>query len=685
LKITSYNKSGGSILFFWIALILIIGCKSKNDIQKNKDTTLNDSVVLLINKSKVKTGSIEERKHNLLSAYSLNESQENDSIKNRALLKISHLAYKLNDSVFFRHTNKEALNLSLKLQDTFRIAQTHWQKGIFYSKKEKIDSSYYHYFHASKYFNLIDDRYNEGMMLYNMAFAQGRIEDFIGAETNLFKAISIYKSLEENKKLYRSYGLLSAIYRDLEEYEKSLFYREKSFEYLNKFEDTNNYKSRYFNSLGLIYQSKKKYEKAITCFTKALSNDSLYYQNIRSYARLKDNFAYTRLLSGDTLNVKNELLASLKIRDSINNKSGVLIVNLHLGEYHLIHKDSSTAFSYAKEAYEIAKEATNHRDLLASLVLLSKTDVNNASAYLKEHIEESKKLEKHQRRLRNQFTRIRFETDEYIEETNRLSSQQTIILVGSFALLTILSLLYFMRLQRSKNRALQSEAEQQQANEEVYRLLLKQQAKLEEGRLNERHRISEELHDGVLGRIFGTRMGMGFLDLKGDDETKAKHQLYVDELQEIEKEIRVISHELKSELLSGKADYIQVVEHLVQEQSVITGFEYKITDDDTVHWSMINDAVKINCYRMVQEALQNINKYAQAKLVTIHFSVNNSALRLKIKDNGIGFDSTKKSQGIGLKNITARTKKINGTFEISSTIGEGTLLNITIPLAESIA
>jgi len=683
LNTTSYNKNICSNFLFGIVLILIIGCTSKNDLQINEDATLNDSIVLLINKSKVKTGTVEERKGNLLRAYKLNKGQENDSIKNQTLLKIASQANKLNDSIFFRRTNKEAFSLSFKLKDTSGIARTHWQKGVFYSKREVIDSSYYHFYQAYKNYKLVGNEFNIGRMLYNMAFIQGRIEDFVGAETNMFKAISIYKKLEKHKKLYACYGFISSIYRDMEEYDKALFYRNKAKFYLDKFKDSKNYKEGYLNSLGLIYQGKKEYKKAISYFKEALSNDSLYYKNTKRYARLKDNLAFTRLLSGDTINVKKELLASLKIRDSIHNILGVLINKLHLSEYHLMQKDSSTAFSYAKDAYVIAKEATNHRDLLASLVLLSKTDVPKTSVYLNEYIEEGAQLEKHQRRLRNKFTRISFETDEYIEETNRLSAQQTIILVASFSLLAILSLLYFMRLQRSKNRALQSEAEQQQANEEVYKLLLKQQAKLEEGRLNERHRISEELHDGVLGRIFGTRMGMGFLDLKGDDETKAKHQLYVDELQEIEKEIRVISHELKNELLSGKADYIQVVEHLVQEQSIVTGFEYKITDDDSVHWSMINDAVKINCYRMVQEAVQNINKYAQAKLITIHFSVNDSVLTLSIKDDGIGFDITKKSQGIGLKNITARTKKINGTFVISSVIGEGTLLSITIPLADT--
>ena len=92
--------------------------------------------------------------------------------------------------------------------------------------------------------------------------------------------------------------------------------------------------------------------------------------------------------------------------------------------------------------------------------------------------------------------------------------------------------------------------------------------------------------------------------------------------------------------------------------------------------------VKINCYRIIQEALQNINKYAKATRVTISFSFQNTKLELCIRDNGVGFDISKNNKGIGLQNITARIKKLKGTFVITSSLGQGALLTIHIPVTE---
>ena len=76
--------------------------------------------------------------------------------------------------------------------------------------------------------------------------------------------------------------------------------------------------------------------------------------------------------------------------------------------------------------------------------------------------------------------------------------------------------------------------DQQKANEKIYLMTLKQQEKLENEKIKERNRISEELHDGVLGKLFGTRMNLGFLAIDGDKKTLKQHRFYLDELQTIE-------------------------------------------------------------------------------------------------------------------------------------------------------
>ncbi|MDO9593712.1 MAG: ATP-binding protein, partial [Lutibacter sp.] len=210
--------------------------------------------------------------------------------------------------------------------------------------------------------------------------------------------------------------------------------------------------------------------------------------------------------------------------------------------------------------------------------------------------------------------------------------------------------------------------------------MLKQQSSLEEGRLKERQRISEDLHDGVLGKIFGTRLALGFLNIKGDNETVAKHKLYVDELQNIEKEIRTISHELKNEILSSQTDFIKIVENLLETQSKISNFKYKIINNKAA-WDSIGNKIKINFYRIIQEAIQNINKYSKAKNVKIAFDLIDGSVYLYIIDDGVGFNANSKSAaGIGLKNMRSRVSKLNGNFNIKSVKDKGTTISIFVPI-----
>jgi signal transduction histidine kinase len=321
----------------------------------------------------------------------------------------------------------------------------------------------------------------------------------------------------------------------------------------------------------------------------------------------------------------------------------------------------------------------NNRDKLETLLLLAKVDRKNSNIYLEEYVHLNDSLQNEDRKVRNKFTRIRFETDEYIEETEKLSQQKVFISIAAFFVFLLFSLAYFLRVQRSRNKELIFEKEQQKANEEIFSLMLKQQSKLEEGRLKERHRIAEDLHDGVLGKIFGTRLGLGFLTIKGDEETVEKHKVYVDELQNIEKEIRNISHELKNEILNSKEDFSKIIEEMILQKSELGKFKYKFSVDSEVYWDEMEDSVKINLYRIIQEALQNVIKYAEASLVKINIAIENKNLNLVVEDNGKGFKVNDKRKGIGLKNMQSRAAKLEGTFTVKSSLNKGTSIFVSCP------
>lgn len=200
--------------------------------------------------------------------------------------------------------------------------------------------------------------------------------------------------------------------------------------------------------------------------------------------------------------------------------------------------------------------------------------------------------------------------------------------------------------------------------------------------MSEQNRISRELHDGVLNKLYGTRLQLGILNESDTDEVKAKQLTYVDLLQEIEKEIRDISHDLHSDIFNGAFNYISLLNNLINEQNELKVTHFLIEIDTTVAWENITGLVKITIYRIVQEAIQNVIKHAIAKecrIEIINFS--NKELHLTIEDNGVGFDSNKKeNEGIGLKNMEERAKTLNSKLNVTSELGKGTKIKVAFKI-----
>ncbi len=86
----------------------------------------------------------------------------------------------------------------------------------------------------------------------------------------------------------------------------------------------------------------------------------------------------------------------------------------------------------------------------------------------------------------------------------------------------------------------------------------------------------------------------------------------------------------------------------------------------------------MNLYRILQEALFNTNKYADAENITVEFILNDNSLLVNISDDGKGFDTSKKKKGIGIKNMQERADDINAEFKISSALNKGTQISLVL-------
>jgi len=151
-------------------------------------------------------------------------------------------------------------------------------------------------------------------------------------------------------------------------------------------------------------------------------------------------------------------------------------------------------------------------------------------------------------------------------------------------------------------------------------------------------------------------------------------------LKNIEQDIREISHDLnreKSELINN---FVAIVVDLFENQKKTFNSKLVYSIDSSIRWDLMSNAIKINLYRVVQESLQNINKYAAASSIKVEFKKGIDGLFLRISDDGVGFNVKKAKKGIGLQNMLSRVNECKGLFDVKSKKGEGTTITVTIPI-----
>ncbi|WBL25744.1 tetratricopeptide repeat-containing sensor histidine kinase [Zunongwangia sp. HGR-M22] len=601
-------------------------------------------------------------------------AERNDSIKNDKLIDLSYKYLKADDSLMFVRTNDLAQESSISLQDSVGISSTYWDLAQFYHNYNIEDSAYYYYDKAQKIYSTLDDKLNSARLLLNMAIIQKNIKDYTGSEVTTSQAIKLLEPSNQYHTLYVAYNNLGIIFNELEEYEKSLQYHRKAIKNLYRLGDTKDLASSY-NNIGVVYNNQENYSAAIEFFEKALNTTkNLQEDNPKIYAMLLDNRAYARFHLGDTTNqLLNEFEKALNIRKDLNLKTGISINQLHLSEYFLGKRDTAKAIKFANLSRKMSFESQNTRDLLLSLKLLSKAKKDSALYYSNRYIDINDSLQKQERTVRNKFARIRFETNEYISKTKRLNEQVILISLISIALLLLFSLLYIIKAQRAKNKLFN---QKQQANHEIYSLILSQQRLIEEEREKEKRRISRELHDGILGSLFGLRISLDSLNEDDSKEIKEKRAAYIYEIQKIAEEIRLLSHQLNKDS-QVDIDFQLILKEYLKRQSEIINIQLDSLDD--IDWELIENNIKINLYRIIQESITNIHKHSQATLINISINVIKKHMIVKIKDNGTGFVANKSSSGIGLKNMKSRARSINGKLSIESNT-DGTIIELSIKL-----
>ncbi|TNF48425.1 MAG: hypothetical protein EP305_05500 [Bacteroidetes bacterium] len=191
----------------------------------------------------------------------------------------------------------------------------------------------------------------------------------------------------------------------------------------------------------------------------------------------------------------------------------------------------------------------------------------------------------------------------------------------------------------------------------------------------EQKRIAQELHDEIGSSINAVKMSL--IKMKMDEDHKSSLS---SELLQISKNVRRISNELMPSVLE-ELGFHQAIEHLLKKFQITSGLEIRLNYEQEMPFAL-NKGTQLSLYRIIQELVNNIIKYAEATKIEVIISHHSDQLELRIIDDGIGFipdqDSLTKGDSLGLKNIKSRIQQIDGEDSYSNVDPRGTEVKILI-------
>ncbi|MBI5301791.1 MAG: GAF domain-containing sensor histidine kinase [Chloroflexi bacterium] len=201
----------------------------------------------------------------------------------------------------------------------------------------------------------------------------------------------------------------------------------------------------------------------------------------------------------------------------------------------------------------------------------------------------------------------------------------------------------------------------------------------------ERSRIAREMHDGLLQIL-------GYLNLEMQTIEAFTRQGDLDsiraELTKTRASINAAQADVRENVLSlrttlaGDTGLIVALRDYIEEFGVQTSIQVQFVDQ-IQEPPRLSPLAEAQLVRIVQEALANVRKHAQASHVQVRLSKRHHAIQIGITDNGVGFQATTVKDHFGLQTMRERAESIHGVLTINSEIGIGTRVNLVLPVLES--
>lgn len=193
----------------------------------------------------------------------------------------------------------------------------------------------------------------------------------------------------------------------------------------------------------------------------------------------------------------------------------------------------------------------------------------------------------------------------------------------------------------------------------------------------EKNMLGRELHDNINQMLAVVKMHLEMMK-HGDLQLEELIEKSTGYLETVMEEIRRLSHSLVAPSL-GDIGLREALEELMKDNNKVNRTQIQLFIDENIEHVELDKNKELMLYRIVQEQLNNISKYARANKAEISLKPVGNSLFLQIEDDGVGFQYQPKNKGIGLKNIGNRVDFYAGTMNVISEPGKGCRLEVLIP------
>ncbi|MCF8449387.1 MAG: sensor histidine kinase [Taibaiella sp.] len=565
-----------------------------------------------------------------------------------------------------------------------------------------------------KIYEELEDKDNMAMIQGNMALSYASVGNNVKSLEIMHKTLMIYEELDNKKGIARMHANIGKLYDEQKNYSKALYHDTLALAIFQNMRNRVSVAGLLVN-LGNVYSSLGNHDKGIIYLSEALSiYDSTGNKN--GIARVLLNISTVYSAEKDPYKALEFQFRALKMYEEMGHELGIALSELNIAAFYGdIAEDAAEIKAssivpasrnaclkltvlHARKGIDILIKNNNLNELASAYKLMAdaerllgnyKVALENYLKYSKLNdsifsIESNKKIQnlENQRELDLKESRIKILSQENnMKDLRAARDKQTRrALVGGIGMVVVIAVslvMYYVRKQRNDKLI---------ANERINTLLKEQElqsvSSMLEVQEQERKRIAGDLHDRLGSMLSTVKLYFNTVEEQIDNlksQNKEQYHKATALLDEACDEVRKISHNL----VSGELVKFGLVSALNQLKNTIedTG-KMKMNVFAFGMEERLDSTMEISLYRVVQELMNNMLKHAKATEVTIQLNRVDDNLNIMVEDNGVGFDvaAVLAKDGMGLRNMETRVKKMQGVISIDSGKGRGTTTIIDIPV-----